>query len=97
MRPQWPCVVWATTLQFPSNGSAIADGMEQMVAEAVARAKAQMRLPIMGVLYHCLGGASVDLTNSQTKSPQQLGRYGSSFWSLCRPTKLTKREAARQR
>src|SRR5262249_21869538 len=41
-----------TTLQFPSNGEAIADGVEQMVAEAAARAMAQIRLPmpIMGVL-----------------------------------------------
>ena len=42
--------VWATTLQFPSNGEANADGVEQMVAEAAARAMAQKRLPIMGVL-----------------------------------------------
>src|SRR5262249_41215439 len=48
----WPWVVWASTLQFPSNGEAIADGVEQMVAEAAARAMAQIRLPmsIMGVL-----------------------------------------------
>ena len=50
MLPQWPWVVWATTLQFPSNGEAIADGVEQMVAEAAARAMAQIRLPIIGVL-----------------------------------------------
>jgi hypothetical protein len=45
-------VVWATTLQFPSNGEAFADGVEQMVAEAAARAMTQIRLPmpIMGVL-----------------------------------------------
>jgi hypothetical protein len=48
MLPQWPWVVWATTLQFPSNDAAIADG--QMVAEAAARAMAQIRLPIIGVL-----------------------------------------------
>jgi hypothetical protein len=50
MLPQWPWVVWATTLQFPSKGEAIADGVEQMVAEAAARAMAQIRSPIMGVL-----------------------------------------------
>jgi hypothetical protein len=50
MLPQWPWVVWATTLQFPSNDAAIADGVKQMVAEAAARAMAQIRLPIMGVL-----------------------------------------------
>src|SRR5262245_15948357 len=52
MLPQWPWVVWASTLQFPSNGEAIADGVEQMVAEAAARAMAPIRLPmpIMGVL-----------------------------------------------
>jgi hypothetical protein len=49
MLPQWPRVVWATTLQFPSNGAAIADGVEQMVAEAAVRAMAQIRLPIMEV------------------------------------------------
>ena len=26
MLPQWRWVVWATTLQFPSNGEAIAEG-----------------------------------------------------------------------
>jgi hypothetical protein len=50
MLPQWPRVVWATTLQLPSKGEALADGVEQMVAEAAARAMAQIRLPIMGVL-----------------------------------------------
>jgi hypothetical protein len=50
MLPQWPRVVWATTLQFPSNGAAIADGLEQMVAEAAVRAMTQIRLLIMGVL-----------------------------------------------
>ena len=30
----------ATTLQFPSNGEAIADGVEKKVAEAAARAMA---------------------------------------------------------
>jgi hypothetical protein len=50
MLPQWPWVVWATTLQFPSNDAAIADGVEQMVAEAAARAVARIRLPTMGLL-----------------------------------------------
>jgi hypothetical protein len=50
MLPQWPWVVWASTLQFPSNDAAIADGVEQMVAEAATRAMAQIRLPIIGVL-----------------------------------------------
>jgi hypothetical protein len=50
MLPQWPWVVWASTLQFPSNDAAIADGVEQTVAEATTRAMAQLRLPIMGVL-----------------------------------------------
>ena len=40
----------ATTLQFPSNGEAIADGVEKKVVEAAARAMAEIRLPIMGVL-----------------------------------------------
>src|SRR5262249_36523546 len=51
MLPQWPWVVWATTLQFPSNDeAAIADGMEQIIAEAAARASAQIRFLIMGSL-----------------------------------------------
>jgi hypothetical protein len=47
MLPQWPWVVSATTLQFPSNDAAIVDGVEQMVAEAAVRAMAQIRLPTM--------------------------------------------------
>ena len=47
---QWPLVVTATMLQFPSNGAAIADGAEQMIAKTVDRAKARIRLPIMEVL-----------------------------------------------
>jgi hypothetical protein len=42
--PQWPWVVWATTLQFPSNDAAIADGVEQMAAEAATRAVTQIRI-----------------------------------------------------
>ena len=37
----------AATLQFPSNGEAIADGVTKTVAEAATREKAQIRLPIM--------------------------------------------------
>src|SRR5262249_2232695 len=55
MLPQWPWVVWATTLQFPSNDEAMADGVEQTVAEAAARAMAQMRLPIIGPVGGLLG------------------------------------------
>jgi hypothetical protein len=47
--PQWPRVVAATMSQFPS-WAAIAGGAEQMIAKAVARAKAQVRLPVMEVL-----------------------------------------------
>jgi hypothetical protein len=43
-------VVCATTLQFPSNGEAIADGVTKTVAEAATRKMAQIRLPIIGVL-----------------------------------------------
>ena len=46
MFPQWPWVVWDTKLWVPSNGEAIAK--EQM--EAAARATAQIRLPIVGIL-----------------------------------------------
>jgi hypothetical protein len=48
--PQWPLVVTATMSQFPSNCAAFAGGAEQMIAKAVDRAKAHIRLPIMGVL-----------------------------------------------
>jgi hypothetical protein len=48
--PQWPLVVTATMSQFPSNCAAFAGGAEQMIAKAVERAKAHIRLPIMGVL-----------------------------------------------
>src|SRR5262249_43795746 len=37
-------------LQLPSNLAAIAGGAEQMIARALDRAKAQIRLPIMKVL-----------------------------------------------
>jgi hypothetical protein len=59
MLPQWPWVVWATTLQFPSNDEAIADGVKQIVAEAAARAMAQIRLPIMGLLLFHLTAAEL--------------------------------------
>ena len=42
--PQWPLVVTATMVQFPSNWAAIAGGVEQqMIAKAIDRAKAIMR------------------------------------------------------
>jgi hypothetical protein len=47
--PQWPLVVTATISQFPS-WAAIARGAEQMRTNVVARAKAQVRLPVMEVL-----------------------------------------------
>jgi hypothetical protein len=50
MLSQWPRVVWATTLQFPSNGAASADGAQQMIAEATVRVMARIRLSIMKVL-----------------------------------------------
>ena len=46
--PQWPLVVTATMSQFPSNCAAFAGGAEQMIAKAVDRAKARIRLLIMG-------------------------------------------------
>jgi hypothetical protein len=45
--PQWPWVVTATMLQFPSNLAAIAGGAEQMIAKTVGRAKTHLRLAIM--------------------------------------------------
>ena len=50
MLPQWPLVVTANMLQFPSNWAAIAGGAEQMVAKANDRAKAHRQLPVMKVL-----------------------------------------------
>jgi len=61
MLPQWPWVVWATTLQFPSNGEAIAAGVEKKVAEAAAKATAKIRLPIMGVLLFPEGDCSATI------------------------------------
>src|SRR5262245_34020930 len=37
--------------------------------QAAARAMAQIRLPIMGVLHHCVGGASVDLRKHSSVGP----------------------------
>jgi hypothetical protein len=48
--PQWPLVVTRTILQLPSNLAASAGGAKQKVAKAMARAKARIFLPIMGVL-----------------------------------------------
>jgi hypothetical protein len=48
--PQWPLVVTATMSQFPSNWAAFAGEAEQMIAKALDRAKAHIRLPIMGTL-----------------------------------------------
>jgi hypothetical protein len=50
MLPQWPLVVTANMLQFPSKWAAIAGRAEQMIAKAIDRAKAHIRLPIMKVL-----------------------------------------------
>ena len=50
MLPQWPLVVTANMLQFPSNWAAIAGSAEQMIAKAIDRTKAHRRLPIMTVL-----------------------------------------------
>jgi hypothetical protein len=76
MLPQWPRVVWATTLQFPSKGAAIADAVEQMIAEAAARAKAQIRLTIMAV---SLVGfvASSQFEIHLIRSPRRRGRAAS--------------------
>jgi hypothetical protein len=52
--PQWPLVVAATMRQAPSNWAAIAGGAAQLIAKAVDRAKAHIRLPIMGVLMRVL-------------------------------------------
>jgi hypothetical protein len=50
MVPQWPRVVAATMLQFPSNLAALAGGAEHVIAEAADRMMVHVRLPIMGVL-----------------------------------------------
>jgi hypothetical protein len=54
MVPQWPRVVTAVMLQVPSYLAALAGGAEQTIAEAAVRAKAHIRLPIMGVLIRVL-------------------------------------------
>ena len=54
MLPQWPLVVTASMLQFPSNPAAIAGTAEQTIAKAVHRAKAHRRLLIMNVLIRVL-------------------------------------------
>jgi hypothetical protein len=41
--PQWPWVVTAIMRHVPSNWAAIAGGAEQMIANAVDRAKAHIR------------------------------------------------------
>jgi len=53
--PQWPLVVTATMLQFPSNWDAIAGGTEEMIAKAVDKAKAYVRLASIGVLISRVG------------------------------------------
>jgi hypothetical protein len=50
MVPQWPRVVAATMLQFPSNLAALAGGAEHVIAEAADRMMVHVRLPIMGGL-----------------------------------------------
>src|SRR6478609_744525 len=57
--PQWPRVVTATMLQLPSNWAASAGGAEQMIAKAVARAKARIRVPTMEVLIRVLYRLSI--------------------------------------
>lgn len=59
MLPQWPRVVSATMLQFPSNLAAIAGGAEQMIAEAADRTMVHIRLPIMGILIRVLSCSSI--------------------------------------
>jgi hypothetical protein len=44
--PQWPLVVTASMLQFPSNWAADTGGAQQMITNAVDRAKAHIRLPV---------------------------------------------------
>src|SRR5262245_50903286 len=48
MVPQWPRVVAATMLQFPSSLPAVAGGTEQMTANAAVSKMARVRLLIMG-------------------------------------------------
>src|SRR5262245_3364157 len=52
-------VVTATMLQFRSNWAASAGGAKLMIAKAVDSAKAQIRLPIMGVLMRVLRSHNV--------------------------------------
>ncbi len=50
MYPQWPRVVSATMLQYPSNRAAAAGSAEQIIAEAANKATLLIRLPIIGDL-----------------------------------------------
>jgi hypothetical protein len=70
MLPQWPLVVTATMLQFPSNWAAIAGRAEQRIGKAIDRAKAHIRLPIMKVM--------VCSTGSHKRSPGDGGYTGAS-------------------
>ena len=49
MTPQWPLVVTRAMCQAPSNGAAAAGRAEAVIAKAVDRTKAHIRLPIMRV------------------------------------------------
>ena len=52
--PQWPLVVTRTMFQFPSNLAAVAGAAKQRVAIAADKAKADMRLLILGILTLCV-------------------------------------------
>src|SRR6476469_9002327 len=52
--PQWPLVVTSTMFQFPSNLAAVAGAANHRVAIAADKARADMRLLIMGILTVCV-------------------------------------------
>jgi len=58
-------------LQFPSNWAAIADGAEEMIAKAVDRATAQLRMPSIGVLVRLF--AAINSSCPGGEAPPRVG------------------------
>jgi hypothetical protein len=57
-------------LQVPSYLAALAGGAEQTIAEAAVRAKAHIRLPIMGVLIRNLFGSEIRVPPARAACPK---------------------------
>ena len=87
----------ATTIQFPSNDEATADGVEKKVAEAAARAMAEIRLPIMGVLlskanrYNIAPTTIIDVVIPPVPTENFIGRVSYTVWQRVSSTVWGKR------